>query len=124
MLQPVPIVDATRNSTDPLHCRDEPSGLRLPRNLSPISQYFPHLKFLSTCEVLMRRHTLTTASLVIIAAAVYGALSPLGHAQEITRPAVSTGALDFHIAASNLIIPQTRSYPLLGQTQQIQISEV
>lgn len=66
----------------------------------------------------MRRLTLTTVL------SVYVTLASLGHAQEITKPATSVTAIDFHTTASNLIIPQSRAYSLRAQTQQIQISEV
>lgn len=72
----------------------------------------------------MRRLNLTTASLLVIVVTVYCALAPSSHTQEISKPLTSTPAIDFHTTASNLIIPQSRAYPLRSQTQQLQITEV
>lgn len=71
----------------------------------------------------MRRLTLTTATLLSIALLVSSTLTPVGRTQEMAKPA-STAVTEFHTSASNLIIPQVRSYVLRAQSQQIQISEV
>ena len=71
----------------------------------------------------MRRLTLTTASLLSIVLTVCSTLTPVGRTQQITKPAPST-ITEFRSAASNLIIPQVRTYALRAQSQQIRISEV
>ena len=58
---------------------------------------------------------------------ICAALTPSGFMQEITsspppRPMMAGG--DFHSAASNIIIPQSRAYAIRPHAQQIQISEV
>lgn len=72
----------------------------------------------------MKRRTLTISSLLIVAAVVYTTLIPSASTQEITKPSVTSGSIDFHTTASNLIIPQARSYAWRQQAQQVQISEV
>lgn len=71
----------------------------------------------------MRRLTLTTASLLSIILSVCSTLTPVGRTQEISKPA-STAVTGFHTTASNLVIPQMRTYALRAQAQPIQISEV
>lgn len=71
----------------------------------------------------MRRLTVTTATLLSIVLAAGSTLIPVGRTQEITKPA-PTAITEFHTTASNLIIPQVRTYALRSQTQRISISEV
>ncbi|MCM3874426.1 MAG: VWA domain-containing protein [Pyrinomonadaceae bacterium] len=68
----------------------------------------------------MRRLSLIVATLFCLIA-VCSLLTPKGRTQEITTP---RSADVFHTTASNIIIPQARSYALDDPQNQIQISEV
>jgi Ca-activated chloride channel family protein len=61
-----------------------------------------------------------TASLLCFALLVCSVLTPKGRGQELTP----STAGDFQTTASNLIIPQVRSYAIRAQAQPIQISDV
>lgn len=66
----------------------------------------------------MRKLIPITASMLCFVLLVCSVLTPKGRGQELT-PADS-----FHTTASNLIIPQARSYVIRAQAQPIQISDV
>jgi Ca-activated chloride channel homolog len=68
----------------------------------------------------MRRLTLIAATLLCVIA-VCSVLTQKGRTQEMATPRSADG---FHTTASNIIIPQARSYALGAQANQIQISEV
>ncbi|MGH9972224.1 MAG: VWA domain-containing protein [Pyrinomonadaceae bacterium] len=74
----------------------------------------------------MRRLSLIAVSAVSIVLSFCSLLIPKGWSQEIATPHSTPRTItsDFHPAASNIIIPQSRSYALQPQAPRIQISEV
>ena len=71
----------------------------------------------------MRRLTLTTAGLLGITLFIASVITRTTHSQQITPPPLSHSA-EFHSAATNLIVPQSRAYALATQKQHVQISDV
>lgn len=75
----------------------------------------------------MRKIIPTVAFLFSLSLLICGVLTPPGFTQQITSPPPHppiTAAGDFHSAASNIIIPQSRAYAIRPHAQQIQISQV
>lgn len=73
----------------------------------------------------MRRIIPATALVLIFAFLTCSTITLSGHTQEIAKPApITASAAEFSSAASNLIIPQTRSYLLRPNAQPVGISEV
>ena len=68
----------------------------------------------------MRRLPLIIATMLCVIS-VCSVLTPRGRTQEMATPRSAEG---FHTTASNIIIPQARSYALGAQVDQIQISDV
>ncbi len=71
----------------------------------------------------MRKLTPTIALALSFAITLCSTINPVSQAQEITKP-VPVPSVEFSSAASNLIIPQARSYTLRPQARQILISDV